>query len=95
MTPDPEKKPGRTNNRKMVFDGVCRVILFDGIAPLRGQTPILVIGDDLFVLQLRLGADGIGYKLHGLVVSDFRNLVNQGLGILQPERHGFQTFSTM
>ncbi len=61
-----------------------------GIAALRGQTPILVIGDDLFVLQLRLGADGIGYKLHGLVVGDFRNLVNQGLGILQPERHGFQ-----
>lgn len=27
--PDPEKKPGRTNNRKMVFDAVCRVILFD------------------------------------------------------------------
>ena len=27
--PDPEKKPGRTNNRKMVFDSVCRVILFD------------------------------------------------------------------
>ena len=27
--PDPDKKPGRTNNRKMVFDAVCRVILFD------------------------------------------------------------------
>ena len=27
--PDPEKKQGRTNNRKMVFDAVCRVILFD------------------------------------------------------------------
>lgn len=27
--PDPEKKQGRTNNRKMVFDAVCRFILFD------------------------------------------------------------------
>ena len=27
--PDPEKNQGRTNNRKMVFDAVCRVILFD------------------------------------------------------------------
>lgn len=27
--PDPEKKLGRTNNRKMVFDATCRVMLFD------------------------------------------------------------------
>lgn len=27
--PDPEKKQGRTNNRKMVFDAACRVMLFD------------------------------------------------------------------
>ena len=27
--PDPEKKPGRTNNRKMIFDAACRVMLFD------------------------------------------------------------------
>jgi hypothetical protein len=27
--PDPEKKQGRTNNRKMVFDAACRTIMFD------------------------------------------------------------------
>lgn len=27
--PDPEKKAGRFNNRKMVFDAACRVLLFD------------------------------------------------------------------
>ena len=27
--PDPEKKQGRTNNRKMVFDTACRTIMFD------------------------------------------------------------------
>lgn len=27
--PDPEKKPGRFNNRKMVFDAACRMLLFD------------------------------------------------------------------
>lgn len=27
--PNPDKKPGRYNNRKMVFDEVCRALLFD------------------------------------------------------------------
>ena len=27
--PDPEKPPGRKNNRKMTFDSVCRVLLFE------------------------------------------------------------------
>lgn len=27
--PEPDKKPGRYNNRKMVFDAACRVLLFD------------------------------------------------------------------
>lgn len=27
--PDPEKPPGRKNNRKMTFDSVCQVLLFD------------------------------------------------------------------
>ena len=27
--PNPEKKAGRFNNRKMVFDATCRILLFD------------------------------------------------------------------
>ncbi len=27
--PNPEKKTGRFNNRKMVFDATCRILLFD------------------------------------------------------------------
>ena len=27
--PHPDQKPGRTNNRKMTFDAICRTMLFD------------------------------------------------------------------
>ena len=47
-----------------------------GVAPLRGQTPILVIGDDFLILQLCFGANGISHKLHRLVIGNFCDLIN-------------------